>query len=322
MNATGLRPPANWISRYFEDPPHPNELKKATSKIRSGWWLEGCGVALFSAGVIAAGTLRIPVEMLLFLLSIGIMITGVKQLSAGFGEKRRFFDAMNRTLPRPSDQDMQRIIDTDSDALISRALSQLGLNMGDLSASRQGNGHEVRGFEDLVVETSSWGSGGGSRGDALLVRGPAFPCWSAIGDDWILRYSRYQIMVVCPTSFHLAIYRCIFDLYSGRMDYEQTHEYHYQDVVAVRTDTLPLGVPGISLTQRDSQRELFSRYDTMRQLRIIVASGDHCAITLKASSGAEVAAQYDDGAEFSDVLKRIRDMLRDKKGGTFQFDRS
>ncbi|GAA1369115.1 hypothetical protein ACFPK5_31875 [Streptomyces beijiangensis] len=60
-------------------------------------------------------------------------------------------------------------------------------------------------------------------------------------------------MVICPTHYQLAIYRCELDLFSGGLQSEQTQAYHYQDVVAVRTDSVPLYQGGISVTPRPSQ---------------------------------------------------------------------
>ncbi|MFF3819244.1 hypothetical protein ACFYYD_22005 [Streptomyces bluensis] len=239
------------------------------------------------------------------------VIAGVK----GWNAKNAYDAAYALAVPRPTDTEIDQLLATDSFSIMNRALPQLGLTADDLVKPRGVSRPGGVGFDDIAAETGLQSNLGGQGDNQLVVWGPAFPCRSAIGDDGRMRYSRYDFMVICPTHYLLAIYRCELDLFSGQLQSEQTHEYHYQDVVAVRTASVPLYQGGISLTPRPSQVAAYARYDTVRQMQIIVSSSDRTAITLRVSSAADVTVDSHDALDFPQVLERVRATLREKKGG-------
>lgn len=305
MTSPPTRPPAQWIARYFVDPPNPADLQAAQLKMALG----GSGAAVGLLLLIAADG---GGAFLGFALLVAGVIVGVTGLNA----KRAYDAAYALAVPRPTDADIDQLIATDAFSIVNRSLPQLGLTPDDLVAPRAVTGPNGSGFEDVAAQAASQGSLGRQGDNQLVVWGPAFPCRSAIGDDGRMRYSRYEFMVICPTHYVLAIYRCELDLFSGQLQSEQTHEYHYQDVVAVRTASVPLYRGGISLTPRPSQVAAFARYDTVRQMQIIVSSGDRSSITLRVSSAADVTVDSNDALDFPQVLERVRATLREKKGGT------
>lgn len=297
------RPPAQWIARYFVDPPNPADLKAAQLKLAFGGGGLVLGVVLLAAGGDAS-----------FLGVVGLVvgfILGVK----GWNAKRAYDAAYALAMPRPSDMEIDQLIFTDGISIENRALPQLGLTSADLVAPRGVTGSGGASFDDIAAKAGPLGGQSGPRNNQLPVSGPAFPCRSAIGDDGRIRYSKYEFMVICPTNYLLAIYRCELDLYSGELKSEQTHEYHYQDVVAVRTASVPLFRGGISIQPRPSQIAAFARYDTVRQMQIIVSSGDRTSVTLRVSSAADVTVDSNDPLDFPQTLERVRATLREKKGG-------
>ncbi|MFD3932742.1 hypothetical protein [Streptomyces sp. NPDC058614] len=297
------RPPAQWIARYFVDPPNPADLKAAQLKMAFGGAGLVLGVVLLAAGGDAS-----------FLGAVGLVvgfILGVK----GWNAKRAYDAAYALAMPRPSDTEIDQLIATDAFSIVNRSLPQLGLTPADLVTPRGVTGSGGASFDDIAANAGP-GSGTGGPGDnQMVVWGPAFPCNSAFGDDGRMRYSKYEFMVICPTHYLLAIYRCELDLYSGQLKSEQTHEYHYQDVVAVRTASVPLYRGGITIQPRASQRAAFARFDTVRQMQIVVSSGDRTSVTLRVSSAADVTVDSNDPLDFPQVLERVRATLREKKGG-------
>ncbi|MCX5557754.1 hypothetical protein [Streptomyces sp. NBC_00038] len=296
----GTRAPAQWIARYFVDPPNPADLKAAQLKMAFGGGGLVLGVVLLAAGGGAAA--------LGFVLLVVGFILGVK----GWNAKRAYDAAYALAMPRPTDAEIDQIIGMDALSIVNRSLPQLGLTTADLVTPRGVTGSGGASFDDIVANA---GPQGGPGDNQMVVWGPAFPCNSAFGDDGRMRYSKYEFMVLCPTHYLLAIYRCELDLYSGQLKSEQTHEYHYQDVVAVRTASVPLHRGGITIQPRASQREAFARFDTVRQMQIVVSSGDRTSVTLRVSSAADVTVDSNDPLDFPQVLERVRATLREKKGG-------
>ncbi|MFF1682874.1 hypothetical protein ACFVYG_43435 [Streptomyces sp. NPDC058256] len=297
------RPPAQWIARYFVDPPNPADLQAAQLKMAFGGGGLVLGVVLLAAG-------GDPSFLGAVLFVVGFIL-GIK----GWNAKRAYDAAYALAMPRPSDTEIDQLIATDAFSIVNRSLPQLGLTPADLVTPRGVTGSGGASFDDIAANAGPQSGVGGPGDNQMVVWGPAFPCNSAFGDDGRMRYSKYEFMVICPTHYLLAIYRCELDLYSGQLKSEQTHEYHYQDVVAVRTASVPLHRGGITIQPRASQRAAFARFDTVRQMQIVVSSGDRTSVTLRVSSAADVTVDSNDPLDFPQVLERVRATLREKKGG-------
>jgi hypothetical protein len=245
-------------------------------------------------------------------------VIGVK----GWSAKQVYDAAYARAIPRPSDQDIDQIIGMDTLSIVNRSLPQLGLTADDLVEPRGVTRASGARFDDLLSKTGPKDDRPGAN--QLVVSGPALPCHLAIGLDSKLRYSKYAFMVICPTNYHLAVYRCELDLYTGALGFERTAEYHYADVVAIQTQTLPLDYRrGIPIHLRPSQSDASRRLDSQLTMEIVVASGDRVSITLSICSAADVTVDSggnSESLEFQHVLQRVRQMLREKKGGTDSAD--
>jgi hypothetical protein len=301
---SATRPPADWIVRYFIDPPDPNDKQTAQLMLAFGGGGAALGLVLLIPGGSIAG------------LGAILLIAGGIVAIKGFTKKQAYDAAYAKAMPRPSDADIDQLLAMDTFSIVNRSLPQLGLTYADLVAPRGLTGADGATFGRIAD-----GAGAASPGsNQMVVYGPSFPCRIAIGEDGVKRYSRYAFMVICPTHYQLAIYRCELDLFSGGLQSEQTQEYHYQDVVAVRTDSLPLFRGGISMTPRPSQSSDIARVDTVREMQIIVSSGDRSRIVLGVSSAADATVDSGEPLDFQRVLARVRATLREKKGGTHQPD--
>lgn len=304
----GARPEPGWIARYFIDPPDPKRLDTAKTKLAFGVAGAVLGLPLLLAK--SGGSAFLGFLLLVFGIVLGIR---------GAREKKAYDAEYARAIPRPSDEDIDRIVGTDTLSIVNRALPQLGLTQADLVSPRGVSGPGGGTFDALAasVTTQQAKRPGASQ---MVVWGPALPCNLAIGEDGKPRYSKYEFMVICPTNYHLAVYRCELDLYTGGLRSERTYEFHYADVVAVHTLSMPINrFQGIPIYLRPSQWHVSTRLDTMRTMEIVVSSGDRASITLGVSSAADLTVDSGDANEplqFRDVLNRVRQMLREKKGGT------
>lgn len=146
--------------------------------------------------------------------------------------------------------------------------------------------------------------------------GPKVRAFSTVGRDGFCRFVAYDVMVICPTGYHLALYQCTIDFLTGGLRNEQTREFHYADVVSVSTTTRsdqelpfqPLDLRGD--TSVNFEKALF------RDFEIVVSSGDRSKIVVGIQDEAQPdkqAALQPSGIE--EVISSVRRMLKEKKGG-------
>jgi hypothetical protein len=209
-------------------------------------------------------------------------------------------------VPRPTDREMDRML---AEALVdssAKAMKQLGFTVDDLALTSESwdpIAHLERGNPILQP----------SERRPLLVFGPYETAKVAVGRDGVWRFSEYRIMVICPTHYNFGLYMCATDLLSGTLSREETHEYHYDDVVAISTVTVadeeprPLGI-------RDEGELRFAR-TLVRELRIMSSSGDSRSIYVAVpghSESGRATTQLSSGID--DVISAVRRVLREKKG--------
>jgi hypothetical protein len=179
--------------------------------------------------------------------------------------------------------------------------------------------------DDLEIESGSWDPVTHLTGheDERLARKPylvlgAVPSAPAvIGLDGVWRFAQYAVLVICPTDYHLALYRCVIDLRVAGFHQEETLEYHYSDVVAVATATstsakfpqpTDLRVPGSPRSGAVFDEAL------LHEFQLIVSSGDRSRIVFDISDrdhpDRRADLPLDDNQQ---VIRAVRRMLRDKK---------
>jgi len=205
---------------------------------------------------------------------------------------------------------MDRLLLEDLLKIERAAMTQLDLTPEDLQLESSG----ADPFADLA-HGSTANDQGGRR--PLVVFGPAINSGFAIGEDDVWRCKRYEVMVICPTSYHLAIYRCGLDFLTGGMQSVETHEYHYTDVVAVSTNTRPapdLVLEILAVIDGDQVRFAST---LLKEFQIVVSSGDRSKVVV----GISDEENPDNSATLQDsginrVIDTVRKVLRDKKGGT------
>ncbi|MFL5862008.1 MAG: hypothetical protein ACJ780_14725, partial [Solirubrobacteraceae bacterium] len=169
--------------------------------------------------------------------AISLIVAGVIILLKGGELKWRYDRTLRAAEPKPTDSGMDELLRSDLAAVRDRALDRLGVMTEDLEID---DPHDPLGG---VVAPESPGdltpaSGLDSRDrQPLVVHGPWDATHTVIANDGRWRFGKYQVMVICPTRHHLAIYVCLLNFLTGGLEGEWTQEYHYVDVVAVGTTT-------------------------------------------------------------------------------------
>jgi hypothetical protein len=283
------------VRRYFKETPDSTEEKRAIRMMQ----LAGVG-ALFATALLVVG---VPAGAAATgLVTLALLLQGLEQRAS---YRRRFAAAE----PKPTDAQMDALLREDLRRASDRALVRLGLTRDELELRSQ----DV----DPLAPDGRRRLADQGRG-AIAVFGPRLHGQGRIGIDRRWRFPNYEIMVICPTGHHLGIYECVLDLATGRRRDEETHEYHYADVVAVRTTTAAM--PDVSVDVLDSAaRHHISLGRTLnRKFQIIVSSGDRSSIIVGIKDDdeeqtGEVVRLQESGIEL--VIEAVRRMLREKKGG-------
>ncbi len=185
--------------------------------------------------------------------------------------------------PKPSDQQMDKWLEQDKRKLMSDAMKKLEL------------------VPEQILRPD----------EPLLIIGPQMPTYIAAGKDGILRFSRYEVVVIYLTSYHLGAYSCDLDFTTGLVLSEETQEYHYTDVVSVSTtnENSPFNV-----TTVDNKVHPIASH---QQFSLSVANGDRIKVTVAFPQLEGILQEgklLPSGAE--KAISNLRAMLREKKGGS------
>ena len=217
--------------------------------------------------------------------AIFLGITGSSSTKKQYSEAIAKYEAeYERAEPKPTDQQMDSWLSSDVSRLKRDALQKLGLE-----------------GEQLM------------RKDPLVVVGPAKGTDVQLGKDKVFRFSKYDVVVVYLTDYHLAAYSCVLNLASGLALRESTQEYHYNDVVSVATQNI---ASPFTITLNGQEKSV----DSYQQFVLAVASGDRIAVGVsfpqldKLDDWVKTGTFAPSGAE--EAIRVIRARLREKKGGT------
>ncbi|HXF91026.1 MAG TPA: hypothetical protein VNJ29_03750 [Candidatus Nitrosotenuis sp.] len=145
-------------------------------------------------------------------------------------------------------------------------------------------------------------------GEPIMITGPSEGALLAIGKDNLLRFSKYDVVTVYLTNYHLAAYSCTFDMSTGLETKETTQEYRYKDIVSVTTKTDNSRLFKVVV---DGQEKPLAEY---QKFSLSVANGERIEVAIafpqleKFINNARYAPT---GAE--NAVKTIRAMLREDK---------
>ena len=195
-------------------------------------------------------------------------------------ELKKYQKQYDRAEPKPSDAQMDEWLQSDRVRIRAEALRKL-----DLESSQ-------------IVR------------DPIEVIGPANKTDLAIGKDNVIRFSRYDLVTVHLTDYHLAAYKCTLDMAHGTQTDESTQEYHYRDIVSVATQTAGIDLFVVLL---NGEHKSIARH---QKFQLTVASGDRIEVVIAFPQLDDIIKQgklAPTGAE--EAIRAIRARLREMKGG-------
>jgi hypothetical protein len=275
------------LRKYFVEPPDPRD--------RTAAWVI---VAIGGGAFCAAGAAGLHWSVLLGAVPMfGSAVCVAVGLDRLFQYRRRHA----KSHPRPSDLEMDHLLAAELARVRSVALEKLDLTSDDLELTEQG--------WDPIAELERGGPVlRPAERRPLVVFGPADDAREEFGADRVWRFSAYRVMAICPTQFNLGLYLCTVDLLTGGRRREETHEYQYDDVSAVRTITV--GEPRPALEVRLRGEEVRFARVLQRELQIVTSGGDgpRIGVIVPVEDGAPVRSS---GVE--QVIVSVRRVLRDRK---------
>lgn len=198
--------------------------------------------------------------------------------------------------PKPSDHQMDEWLLEAIDPIIKRGFQRLDITRDEL-VNPAAEPLWVVGFPDTPTDR------------VRLAR----------GKDGQVRASRYDILVVYLTKWRLSTYQCVLDMETGAFVTDQSHEFHYRDIVSVATSSdrvsWPLPIdhakphPTTGSTDSgkgsDEPERKSLEITTTQWFRLRVAS-DEIAILV----GLFDVSAYGNESGTDNTLRQIRAMLR------------
>ena len=133
--------------------------------------------------------------------------------------------------------------------------------------------------------------------------------WAA-GAVW--RFRSYNVLVLCPTRHRMGVYECTIDIGNGKISKQELREFFYSDVVAVNQmdKSEDLAMLGLNLDRRVTTVRWGKA--TLKQLEVVVASGDNREIVGCPSWVRGSATKFQEsGMEY--VVAAVRNLLREKR---------
>lgn len=266
------------VPKYFTRSPKPPDQRVNQTKI-------GIGCLSIIIGVIAMiDEESLPIGIILFLGGAWLALTGFIDLSRTNSIYKKEYE---RTEPKPSDTQMDAWKAEDLSKIKGEALEKLDLQ--ELSEEQIGR--------DL--------------NKPIMVIGPGSSARAQIGQDGIIRFSQYDILIVHLTAYHLAAYKCTLDLATASTTNESTQEYHYMDVVSVSTQTDNSGLFALMVGGETKPVASYQKF------ALSVASGEQIQVAMAFPQLEHIIKNgrlAPTGAE--EAIKVIRSRLREMRGGT------
>ncbi|MEO3807406.1 hypothetical protein ABGB17_00240 [Sphaerisporangium sp. B11E5] len=305
------------VRKYFVKSPNPFDRVMALSLL----------VAAGVCAVAGVATLSYSREI-----GVGAFVLGVIGGITGAVMSSSYRDAYAQAEPKPTDAEMDRLLANDLLAIEKIAMTSLNLTAEDLETG-ENDWDPIR-----TLSRDPAPQRPGRR--PILIYGPSTHSGYTVGKDEVWRFEAYEVMVICPTHHHLAIYRSELDLLTGKLFMEETQEYQYAHVASVstvtvaapedfelrRTDTDPPPEKAEKKDKNEDRKHSRSRPGdddevrhatiVFRQFAVGVSSGQNTSVTV----GIFDQSDPGHGAHLPDhgirqTIASIRRVLRDKNGG-------
>jgi hypothetical protein len=270
------------VPKYFLTTPEKPEAPDIGS---SKTMLLAAGVLGLIGIVIAlAGDTAICVGLPLIVVAVWLAWQGYGKKSTAesvYAEKMKAYEAAYaKAEPKPTDAQMDEWLAADRERIRGEALRKLDLDPAQIAR------------------------------DPIEVIGPANKAALGIGKDNTVRFSKYDIVTVFLTDYHLAAHKCTLDMALGATTDESTQEYHYKDVVSVATQTAASDVFAVMMNGENRSIASYQKF------QLAVASGDRIEVAVSFPQLDDIVKEgrfAPTGAE--EAIRMIRSRLREMKGG-------
>lgn len=276
--ATPLGPPGSTlrkeqVRRSFRPSPDAADLVRARRMLRVATVAIVVGVAIYLTGQ----------PIVAMVLVVAAAVTAAQGLATRQAYRRR----RDWAEPKPLTRVMADGLDTDRLRAADQAMGRFDLTPNRLHL----HGGDVGGepFEKL-----------GRR--PLTIIGPAKGSQARRGSDGRWRFTAYDVMVICPTERLFCVFEGVLDTVSGKIGREQTHEYYYDDVVAVLTH--PRSAESLELAEAYLDiRPAPLRDLPIRSFEIVASSGDRCEVSVV------IGPRYVAESRFDAAMSAVRTVL-------------
>ncbi|WP_344428013.1 hypothetical protein [Pseudonocardia ailaonensis] len=213
LGAPGSNQRKEWVRRYFRPTP-------------PRWdWVRG-------VRLMQAGTVLLVLALVLWPLGSWPWAAGVGILAAvlwvsGFTMWRSYHFGFEFAEAKPSGRLLDRTLDADLRRAARETLERFGLAPAELIL----HADEVRPGA-TPVRPERW--------MPLVLVGPSADARHRTDfDDGIRRFTAYSVAVICVAQNYVAIRTFVLDLAAGSGKDVDTHEYHFDNIIALHTSTRP-----------------------------------------------------------------------------------
>lgn len=247
----------------------------------------GIAVALFILSVVGnAGFVAFAAFLVLVWAAVGYV---------------RYLRARMRALPRATDQQMDYWLNSRIPEIVEDGKRRLNIHPTEIGAG----------------EGSGW---------LPFVGIPDREDWQyaqAYGQDNILRFSAYEIMVVYLSNWRLPVYQCVLDMESGATVMDQTKEYNLKQVDGMETVS-----DRVAITERNgpgqpgnTAQAATTAHVTRRQLVNLVVSGRPAvSLVIGISQGDSLHLEGTSRSHIDTGIATLREYLRSHQNGTPQHE--
>jgi len=261
------------VKKYFTKTPEtPEDSNHAV------WFIIGIVAVLIGIAMIDG------IGFLIILAGGWCLWQGIKSWSKNSSAKTDYDKAYAEAEPKPSDEQMDAWLEADIRKLTEQAIDKLDLMP-----------------EQIFNENK----------EPIKVVGPSKGAGLAVGKDDIIRFSKYDLVLVYLTDYHLAAYKGTLDMALGTTTSDSTQEYHYADVVSVSTQTAGSDIFAVMV---NGERKAVN---SVQNFALSVASGERIEVAIGFPQLTDIVKQgklLPTGAD--KAISIIRSRLREKKGGT------
>lgn len=264
------------VKKYFTKTPEPPGESNHVA-----WFVIGAFGAVLGLGLMA---MENGIGIVILIAGGWCLWQGLSNWSTYSDTKSNYDKAYAEAEPKPSDEQMDAWLDRDIRRLTAEAVDKLDLLP-----------------EQIFNENK----------EPIKVVGPSRNADLAVGKDDIIRFSKYDLVLVYLTDYHLAAYKATLDMAQGTTTSESTQEYHYTDVVSVATQTEGSDLFAVMV---NGEKKPVNSY---QKFALSVASGERIEVVVGFPQLSDIVKQGKLSPTGADkAISIIRSRLREKKGGT------